>query len=53
VIVTGGNEDDRIAEAEALSIRPGLTVLIELNAAEPDLAGTVILSGRASAVIAR
>jgi anthraniloyl-CoA monooxygenase len=53
VIVTGGAEHERIAEAEALSIRPGLTVLVELDEAESDLAETVILSGRASAVIAR
>ncbi|MGA1838110.1 FAD-dependent monooxygenase [Herbiconiux sp. 11R-BC] len=53
VIVTGGSENERIAAAEAVSIKPGLTVLVELAGLEPDLAETIILSGRASAVIAR
>ncbi|MBK0420305.1 FAD-dependent monooxygenase [Leucobacter sp. CSA1] len=53
VILTGGDEDERIFESERLSLSGDLPVIIELVDGTADQAATLVLSGRADAVVSR
>ena len=53
MIVTGGDEGERIFEAERLALGGSLPVLVEIVDGTPDRAATLVLSGRADAVISR
>ena len=53
VILTGGEEEARIFEAERHALTGELPVLVELVDGTPDHAATLVLSGRAHAVISR
>ena len=53
VIVTGGEEGERISTAERLALDGALPVLVEIVGATSDRAATLVLSGRADAVISK
>lgn len=53
IIVTGGEEEDRIGEAELITLASSIPVLIEIDGASEDLAETLVLSGRVDAVISK
>lgn len=51
IIVTGGDEEDRIFESEMQALYNDIPVVIEIANASEDLAETLVLSGRADAVV--
>lgn len=53
IIVTGGSEEDRIGEAELITLATDTPVAIEIENASEDLAETLVLSGRVDAVLSK
>lgn len=53
IIVTGGDEEERVFEAERYALTGGVPVLVEIADSTADQAATLVLSGRADAVISR
>ena len=51
VVFSGGEEDERVFAAEQARLKGRLPVVIELDESDTDAAATLVLSGRADAVI--